>query len=86
MEGEGWRRGMEERDGGEGWRRGMYGRGMEERDVWERDVWERRRTRKRAHLLLYCRREDTERGDKKMRPVKTDLGVVHDLYDPVPDT
>ena len=38
-------------DGGEEWR--------------ERDVWERRRTRKRAHLLLYCRREDTERGDKK---------------------
>ena len=63
---DGWRRGME----GEGWRRGME----------ERDVWERRRTRKRAHLLLNCRREDTERGDKKYTKDTVYFYVKKKLY------
>ena len=74
---DGWRRGMEgeewrERDGEEGWRRGMYGREEEQG---------------KGRIFFYIAEEKIlKEVIKKMRPVKTDLGVVHDLYDPVPDT
>lgn len=61
-----------ERDGEEGWRRGMYGREEEQG---------------KGRIFFYIAEEKIlKEVIKKMRPVKTDLGVVHDLYDPVPDT
>ena len=55
----------------------MYGRGM----------YGREEEQGKGRIFFYIAEEKIlKEVIKKMRPVKTDLGVVHDLYDPVPDT
>lgn len=65
----------------DGWRRGMEGEG------WRRGMYGREEEQGKRRIFFYIAKEKIlKEVIKKMRPVKTDLGVVHDLYDPVPDT